>query len=182
MGSTASFRLSLCLLIERIKQALHREELYPKLQNVRNSIKRPSHDPSFDPAHGIRMSKRKRENDAVLEQLSNLDREIKKRRVLPREEPTSGDNLEDHPDADVAILMRRNLVALDNALRKHWVCVCHNCSGLSVRLSMPQQKKDSTVETCFEVFFGVRSLLATTLQEAKITIKYASEASWGIFD
>jgi hypothetical protein len=99
-----------------------------------------------------------------------LDREAKKRRVLPREEPNSGDNLED-PDADFAILMRRHLVSLDNALRKHWICVCQKCSGLSVRLSLPQQKKDFKVETCFEVFFGVRSLLATTLQEAKITVK-----------
>ncbi|PCG90014.1 Hypothetical protein PENO1_101380 [Penicillium occitanis (nom. inval.)] len=31
-------------------------------------------------------------------------------------------------------------------------------------------KKDDEFETCFEVFFGVRSLLATILQEARITV------------
>ena len=143
---------------------------YPKLQTVRSMIERPSHDPHSNPGTPIRVSKRRRESDAVIEELSHLDREAKKRRVLPREEPNAGDNLED-PDADFAMLMRRHLVSLDNALRKHWVCVCQKCSGLSVRLSLPQQKKDFKVETCFEVFFGVRSLLATTLQEAKITVK-----------
>lgn len=133
-------------------------------------IERPSHDPHSNPGTSIRVNKRRRENDAVIQELSHLDREAKKRRVLLREEPNAGDNLE-VPDADFAMLMRRHLGSLDNALRKHWICVCQKCSGLSVRLSLPQQKKDFKVETCFEVFFGVRSLLATTLQEAKITVK-----------
>lgn len=133
-------------------------------------IERPSPDPHSSPGTTIRVSKRRRECDAVIEELSRLDSEAKKRRVLPREEPNAGESLEDF-DADPAILMRRHLVSLDSALRKQWICVCHKCSGLSVRLSLPQQKKDFKVETCFEVFFGVRSLLATTLQEAKITVK-----------
>lgn len=62
-------------------------------------------------------------------------------------------------------------MSLDNALRRHWVCVCQNCSGLSVRLSLPQRKKDLEAEASFEVFFGVRSVPATALQEAKITVK-----------
>ena len=133
-------------------------------------IQRPNHDAHSNLGTTIRISKRKRENDAAIQELSRPDREAKKRRVLAREEPNVGDNIEE-PEADFALLMRRHLVSLDNALRTHWICVCQNCSGLSVRLSLPQQKKGFEVETCFEVFFGVRSLLATTLQEAKITVK-----------
>ncbi|KAK2606333.1 hypothetical protein QQS21_003264 [Conoideocrella luteorostrata] len=133
-------------------------------------IGRPSHDPRSHRGTAIRVSKRSRDGDAVIEQLSHLDREAKKLRFSPREEPSEGDNLED-PDADFALLMRRHLASLDNALRKNWICVCEKCSGLSVRLLLPLQKKDFKVETCFEVFFGVRSPLATTLQKAKITVK-----------
>lgn len=94
------------------------------------------------------------------------------RKVLPpREEPNAIDNFDKDPDADFAVRMRKHLVSLDNALRQHWVCVCQRCSGLSVRLSLPQQNKDFNVETSFEVFFGVRALGETALQEAKITIK-----------
>lgn len=152
-------------------QEFRRDSPYPKLQTVRSMIERPSHHPFSNYDRNVRASKRRREGDAVIEELSHLDREAKKRRVVSREEPDANDRFEG-PDADFAIQMRRNLVALDNALRKEWICICQKCSGLSVRLSMPQWKKDSESETCFEVFFGVRSLLATTLQEAKITIKY----------
>lgn len=119
---------------------------------------------------GMRTSKRKRENDTAIHELSRLDRDAKKRRVLLREEPSGVDNIE-QPEADFAMRMRRHLASLDNALRTQWICVCQKCSGLSVRLSVPQLKHGSHLETCFEVFFGSRSLLATTLQEAKITVK-----------
>ncbi|KAL2863360.1 peptidase S8/S53 domain-containing protein [Aspergillus lucknowensis] len=118
----------------------------------------------------VRVSKRGRECDDAIQELLHLDQERKRRRVLPREEPTHESDLED-PDADFAVLMRRHLVSLDNALRRHWVCVCQKCSGLSVRLSLPRHKKDLEAEASFEVFFGVRSVPATALQEAKITVK-----------
>lgn len=138
---------------------------------VRSMNQRPNRDAQSNLRTINCFSKRKRENAAAIQELSVLDREAKKRRVLPREELTMSDD-NDKPEADFAILMRRHLVSLDNALRTHWVCVCQKCSGLSVRLSLPQQtKKGPTVETCFEVFFGARSVLTTTLQEAKITIK-----------
>ncbi len=143
---------------------------YPKLQMVRSMIQRPDRDALPNLGTTIRISKRKRENEPVIHELSRLDREAKKRRVLPREELNVAEDNE-KPEADFTMLMRRHLVSLDNALRAHWICVCQKCSGLSVRLSLPPQKKGSTVETCFEVFFGARSLLTTTLQEAKITIK-----------
>lgn len=133
-------------------------------------MERRSHDSIPYPGTTIRVSKRKRDSDTVIQELSNMDREARKRRVLAREEPNAADNVEE-PDADFAVLMRRHLVSLDNALRKHWVCVCQKCSGLSVRLSLPQHKKDFNAETSFEVFFGVRSPVETALQEAKITIK-----------
>ncbi|KAI0873178.1 hypothetical protein GGS24DRAFT_406175 [Hypoxylon argillaceum] len=143
---------------------------YPKLQTMRNIIERPNHAPHFNPGTTIRVGKQGRKSDAIIEELSYLYREAEKRRVLPREEPSTGDKLED-PDADFAILTRKRLVSLNNALRKQWLCVCQNCSGLSVRLSVPKREKSSKMETSFEVFFGVRFLLATTMQEGKITVK-----------
>ncbi|KID96071.1 intracellular serine protease, partial [Metarhizium majus ARSEF 297] len=142
-------------------------ERYPELRRM---IENPKHDPHADPGTVIRVSKRRQECDDAIQELLHLEQERKKRRVLPREESTHGSNLED-PDADFAVLMRRHLVSLDNALRRHWVCVCQKCSGLSVRLSLPQHKKNLEAEASFEVFFGVRSVPATALQEAKITVK-----------
>ena len=134
-------------------------------------MKRQNGDAHSDSSSKIRVTKRKREQEAGIEEFSRLNGETKKRRVLPREEPNVDDDIED-PEADFAMLMRKHLVSLDNALRQHWICVCQKCSGLSVRLSLPKRKKGNKVETEFEVFFGVRNnLLATTLQEAKITVK-----------
>lgn len=152
------------------EQGFRRDMPYPKLRAMRSMMEHGTHDPSSYPGTTIRVSKRKRDSDAVIEELSSMEREARKRRVLAREEPNAADNLEE-PDADFAVLMRRHLVSLDNALRKHWICVCQKCSGLSVRLSLPQQRKDFNAETSFEVFFGVRSPIETALQEAKITIK-----------
>jgi hypothetical protein len=133
-------------------------------------IQRPDYDANPDSSSNIRISKRKRENDAAIEELSRMEMGAKKRRALPREEPNVGDDVGE-PEADFAILMRKRSVSLHQGLRTQWTCVCQRCSGLSVRLSLPQRKKSSQMETCFEVFFGVRSLLAVTLQEAKITVK-----------
>ena len=133
-------------------------------------VENPNRDPHADRGTVIRVGKRRRECDDAIQELSHLEQERKKRRVLPREEPALVSNLED-PNADFAMLIRRYLVSLDNALRRHWVCVCQKCSGLSVRLSLPQHKKDLEAEASFEVFFGVRSVFATALQEAKITVK-----------
>jgi hypothetical protein len=133
-------------------------------------VEKPNRDPLTDSGIAIRTSKRRRECDDVIEELLHMEQERKKRRVLPREQPTHEPSVED-PDAELAVLMRRHLVTLDNALRRHWVCVCQRCSGLTVRLSLPQHKKDLEAEASFEVFFGVRSVPTTTLQEAKITVK-----------
>ncbi|KAL4964647.1 S8/S53 family peptidase [Aspergillus stella-maris] len=149
----------------RFQQPGH--ERYPKLRRM---IENSNPHPHADPDSVIRVSKRRREYDDTIQELSHLEQDRKKRRALPREEPTHETNLED-PDADFAVLMRRHLVSLDNALRRHWVCICQKCSGLSVRLSLPRHKKDLEAEASFEVFFGVRSVPATALQEAKITVK-----------
>lgn len=163
-----------------MEQNLQYDVPYPKLQAVRSMIERPSHGPQSSPGTTIRVSKRRREGDAVIEELSHLDREMKKRRILPREELDNGGNLEG-PNTDFTVPMRRHLVSLDNALRRNWICVCQNCSGLSVRLLLPQKKADDNSETCFEVFFGVRTLVATVLQEARITVRYAFTASCNQF-
>lgn len=133
-------------------------------------IENPNRDTQADRGTVNHVGKRRRECDDAIDELSHLDQEKKKRRVLPREDLTHGSNLED-PDADFAVLMRRHLVSLDNALRKQWVCVCQKCSGLSVRLSLPQHATDLEAQASFEVFFGVRSVPATALQEARITVK-----------
>ena len=143
---------------------------YPKLQAVRSMMQRPKQDARPDAGSTVRISKRKRENKTAIEELSRLEVEAKKRQVTPREEPNGDDDI-DEPEADFAILMRKHSMSLHQGLRTHWTCVCQKCSGLSVRLSLPQQKKGSQKETCFEMFFGVRSLLVITLQEAKITVK-----------
>jgi hypothetical protein len=135
-------------------------------------VENPSRDPHADLGAAVRVGKRGRECDDTIQELSHLEQGRKKRRVLPREEPTRGSSLDD-PDANFAVLMRRHLVSLDNALRRHWVCVCQKCSGLSVRLLLPQHMQGANLESeaSFEVFFGVRSVPASILQEARITVK-----------
>ncbi|KAJ5692825.1 hypothetical protein N7462_002248 [Penicillium macrosclerotiorum] len=92
---------------------------YPKLHAVRHIIQRPNNDAYARRRSNIRISKRKRDNDAVIEELSRLETEAKKRRVLPREEPNMADEM-DEPEADDAILMRKHSVSLHQALRTHW--------------------------------------------------------------
>lgn len=136
-------------------------------------IENPSRDPYADLCTAARAGKRGRECDDAIQELSQLGQDSKKRRVLPREEITRESTLDDPSRLDSAVLMRRHLVSLDHALRRHWVCVCQKCSGLSVRLSLPQHKKGPSLESevSFEVFFGVRSVPASILQEARITVK-----------
>ncbi|KAJ2993953.1 hypothetical protein NUW58_g1687 [Xylaria curta] len=144
--------------------------LYPKLQAARSRTQRQNRDTYPDLGLTTRINKRKREHNAAIEELSHLDMEAKKRRVLPREDPNMGDNM-DEPEVDFAILMRKHSISLHQGLRTHWACVCQGCSALSVRLSLPQRKKGSRIETCFEVFFGVQYPFTFTLQEGKITVK-----------
>jgi hypothetical protein len=135
-------------------------------------VENPSRDPHADLGAAFRLGKRGRECEDALQGLSQLEQDRKKRRVQPREEPTRESSLDD-PDANFAVLMRRHLVSLDNALRTHWVCVCQKCAGLSVGLSLLQHKQGANLEyeASFEVFFGVRSVPASILQEARITVK-----------
>ncbi|KAJ4302953.1 hypothetical protein N0V90_001844 [Kalmusia sp. IMI 367209] len=142
----------------RFDSESHHAVPYPKLQAVRSMLERPNYYAHPNPGTNIRLSKRKREIDAAIEELSHLDMEAKKRRVLPREESNVGDDI-DELEADFAMLMRKHLVSFYHGLR------------LSVRLSLPQRKKGPNIDSCFEVFFGIRSLLTITLQEAKITVK-----------
>lgn len=143
---------------------------YPKLQAVHSIMQRPNHNTYSQRGTTIRTSKRKRDNDAAIEQLAHLDMQARKRRVLSREDPNPVDSIAE-PSADLAVLLRKHSVSLHHGLQSHWTCVCQNCSGMRVRLSLPQRTKSAKMESCFEVFFGIRSLLAITLQEAKITVK-----------
>ena len=151
-------------------KSLHNTVPYPKLQAVHHAIQRPNKDTYGNLESNLRTSKRKRENATVIEELARLDMDLKKRRSLPREEPSVGDGT-GGPDLDCVILKRKHSVSLHQGLQRHWTCVCHKCSCLSLGLSLPQWKESSCTQTCFEVFFGVRSLLDTTLQEGKITVR-----------
>lgn len=142
-------------------------EPYPALRRIVNNT---TPDPYAWPKTSIHRRKRERQCDDILNALGNLKQESKRRRVLCREEPSHEPSSQE-PDADFAVLMRRHLITLDNALRRHWVCVCQRCSGLTVRLSLPQHTRGLEAEVSFEVFFGVRSVPATALQEGKITVK-----------
>jgi CBS-domain-containing membrane protein len=142
---------------------------YPKLEARRKMMEHGKYDPACHPRKVPQYSKRKRDTDSVIEQFSHLDREAKNLRALSREEPHTGDDRDDS-NSDSTLFMRRQVLSLDDALKAHWICVCHNCSGLSVRLSL-SQPRNSSVETTFEVFFGVLTPLANNLQEAKITIR-----------
>ena len=66
---------------------------------VRSMNQRANFDTQSNLRANVRSSKRKRENDAVIQELSLLDREAKKRRVLPREEVTMSDD-NDKSEAD----------------------------------------------------------------------------------
>ena len=106
-----------------------------------------------------------------MEALEDLDNDAKKRRVVVREDPTIDDDTVE-VDAEEAIEMRKRSMSLLQGLKNHWMCVCHKCSGLSVRLSLPQRRTSSQGETCFDVFFGVQDPIEKhSLQEAKITVK-----------
>lgn len=142
-------------------------ERYPGLRYMVNN---PTADPYAEPRISAHRRKRERRCDDILDEFGILEQESKKRRVLCRHEP-SHEPSSHEPDADFAMLMRRHLMTLDDALRRHWVCVCQKCSGLTVRLSLPQHTRGLEAEASFEVFFGVRSVPATALQEGKITVK-----------
>jgi hypothetical protein len=119
----------------------------------------------------IHISKCKQESDVAIEALIDLDKDAKKRRVVVREDPTI-DNDTFEPNAEEAIKIRKRSISLHQGLQNYWMCVCHKCSGLSVRLSLPQRKTSSQGETCFDVFFGIQDPIEKhSLQEAKITVK-----------
>lgn len=141
-----------------------------KLQAVRKIAQRLNHDQYTDSSSAARIIKRKRESDAAIEELSLLEMDSKKRRFLPHREPNMNDSMGES-EVDFAILMRKHLVSLHQGLQAHWTCVCHGCSGLGVRLSLPQRNMTSQIETILEVFFEVRSGSDVTFQEAMITIK-----------
>lgn len=116
------------------------------------------------------MSKRKRENGTAIEVFPLLELDAKKRRVLPDEVLYTSDDMGES-GVDCAILMRKHLVSLHQGLQAQWNCVCRRCSGLGMRLSLPQRKKKSQMETTFDAFFGIQSQSEVTFHEAKITVK-----------
>lgn len=139
--------------------------------NVRRAVNQIKSSATPDSRPTIKISKRKRENDVAMDALEDMDKDAKKRRVVVREDPTVDDDTFE-PDAERAIEMRKRSMSLHQGLRSHWTCVCQKCSGLSVRLSLPQRNTSSQGETCFDVFFGVQDPIDKhSLQEAKIMVK-----------
>ncbi|KIW11150.1 hypothetical protein PV08_10450 [Exophiala spinifera] len=78
-----------------LSQSLRRDVPYPKLQAMRRTVERSSHDRHTNPGGTIRVSKGKRENDVVIQELSHPVSEAKKRRILLREDPIAVDNFKD---------------------------------------------------------------------------------------
>lgn len=151
-----------------MEQTVHMNTPYPKL---RRAIYQMESNTGPDSRPTIRISKRKRESDVAMEALENLDKDAKKRRFVIREDPTMDDDAFE-PGAEEAIEMRKRSMSLHQGLQAQWKCVCHKCSGLSVRLSLPQRNTGSQGETCFDVFFGVHDPIEKhSLQEARITVK-----------
>ncbi|KAK0507732.1 hypothetical protein JMJ35_009621 [Cladonia borealis] len=105
--------------IPRPKQNAYPDSAYPKLPAVRSRIPRPKQNAYPDSGSTIRISKRKR--DDAIEALSSLERDAKRRRVLPSEESNVGDDI-DEPDAEFVNLMRKHSVSLHQGLRRHWTC------------------------------------------------------------
>ncbi|KAM0667766.1 hypothetical protein ACQRIU_003631 [Beauveria bassiana] len=143
---------------------------YPKLQTIRNMAKRPNRESHSTLNSTIRVSKRQRENEAVIQELSRWEADAKRRRVVTREEASVVDDMEE-PEVGFAILLRRHSESLHQGLRTQWSCVCQKCSGLSVGLALPLRRTSCKEETSFEMFFCVRSFSEITLQEARITVK-----------
>ncbi|OAA55163.1 Peptidase S8/S53, subtilisin/kexin/sedolisin [Cordyceps fumosorosea ARSEF 2679] len=143
---------------------------FPKLQRIRNMIKQPNRENQSDVSSTIRISKRPRENEAVIQEFSRLEKNAKRRRDMTREEPTAVDDIEE-PEVDCAILLRRYSESLHQGLRTQWACVCQKCSGLSVGLALPPRKTSCGEGTSFKMFFCVRSFSENALKEAKITVK-----------
>lgn len=119
---------------------------------VPKSLGGSPHDLAFESRCISRVSKRKRENDAAIEELELLQIEAKKRRVLPRKEPNVSDDLGE-PEVDFA----KGTLDL--------------CVSEVLRLELETFSAPAEEELSDGVFFGVRSLLTTTSQEAKITVK-----------
>ncbi|KAK2689589.1 hypothetical protein QWA68_011989 [Fusarium oxysporum] len=148
----------------------NQEAPYPNLEAVNHILQRADGQGGRPSDAAIRLSKRKRDQDAVLEEFQCMETLTKKRRIIVRDNPDAVDDA-NAPEADFAIRARKQSMLLYQGLRTHWTCVCQKCSRLTVRLSLPPPGKSSPLETSFEVFFGVQSLLQVSLQEAKITIK-----------
>ncbi|EWG53143.1 hypothetical protein FVEG_17063 [Fusarium verticillioides 7600] len=165
--------LNNCVQIKQDQDAnfnFNQEALYPNLEAA-NRILQQDDGLGGRPLNAtITLSKRKRDQDPLLEEFRRMDTVTKKRRIIVRDNPDAVDDAK-APEADFAIRARKQSMSLYQGLRTHWTCVCQKCSRLSVRLSLPPPSKSSPLETSFEVFFGVKSLLQVSLQEAKITIK-----------
>lgn len=139
-----------------------------KIQAIRRAAQRFKNELSDDSTSCF--SKRKRENDSAIEGRSALEMEAKKRRILPHKASSLSNDMGESEE-DFAISMRNHLVSLHQAFQAHWTCECQRCSSLGVRLSLPQRKMNSQMETTFEVFFGIQSESEVVFQEAKITVK-----------
>ncbi|KAF5530947.1 intracellular serine protease [Fusarium mexicanum] len=166
-------RLNDCVQVKQNQDAnfnFNQKAAYPNLEAANRILQQEDGLGGRPMNAAISLSKRKRDQDPLLEEFQNMDTLTKKRRIIARDSPDAVDD-GNAPEADFAIRARKQSMSLYQGLRTHWTCVCQKCSRLSVRLSLPPPSKSSPLETSFEVFFGVKSLLQVSLQEAKITIK-----------
>ncbi|KAF4333670.1 intracellular serine protease [Fusarium beomiforme] len=94
---------------------------YPNLEAVNHILQRADGQGGRPSNAAIRLSKRKRDQDAVLEEFQCMDTLTKKRRVIVRDDPDAVDDA-NAPEADFAIRARKRSMSLYQGLRTHWTC------------------------------------------------------------
>ncbi|KAF9774248.1 hypothetical protein IL306_007785 [Fusarium sp. DS 682] len=100
----------------------NQEAPYPNLEAVDHILQRADRQGGRPSNAAIRLSKRKRDQDAVLEEFQCMDTLTKKRRVIVRDDPDAVDDA-NAPEADFAIRARKRSMSLYQGLRTHWTCM-----------------------------------------------------------
>ncbi|KAI7765384.1 hypothetical protein LZL87_007135 [Fusarium oxysporum] len=102
----------------------NQEAPYPNLEAVNHILQRADGQGGRPSGAAIRLSKRKRDLDAVLEEFQCMETLTKKRRVIVRDNPDAVDDADANaPEADFAIRARKQSMSLYQGLRTHWTCV-----------------------------------------------------------
>ncbi|KAF5705677.1 intracellular serine protease [Fusarium mundagurra] len=116
--------LNNCVQVKQDQDAnfnFNQEALYPNLEAA-NRILQQDGGLGGRPLNAtITLSKRKRDQDPLLEEFRRMDTVTKKRRIIERDNPDAVDDAK-APEADFAIRARKQSMSLYQGLRTHWTC------------------------------------------------------------